>query len=388
LMHSPISYVQLRADPGRLSSVQDPTFSESAASGLAFSRGVAEVAEVAEEDSFLCPMRTDEMTENHFQQPAVPFHNPFHDSRFKKRSVAIVVSHATKDHQLHLPARTDAQNDTPAPEYIPDNEHFSIQSILGLDQSSLPGSSAHSFHDNEKQAQTSAEAEYEMESSDNMAGMAGMAGSSGKKPDESCSLPIERQSNRYQNDPAYVKRLRPRQGKRCQNDPAFAQRQRERYKNDRAFAERKKARQRERYQNDPAFAQRLRERERERKKELRKDPACGERLRMYHREYYKNNPAYAERHKARQRERYQNDPTFAQRQRERYQNDPAFAERKKARQRERYQNDPAFAQRLRERARERKKELRKVPPALNTEGNTKESAALESLAKAPLKQGE
>ncbi|MBO9481955.1 hypothetical protein [Salinisphaera sp. G21_0] len=320
-MHSLITYFQLPADSDQFLSVQDVTISESGASGQAFSRAVEEA------DSTLCPMCTGEMTKNHLQQLTLPFNNPFNDYRFKKRSVVIVFSNTIKDQPLHLTVRTEALNDKPAPKYIPDNERFSIQSILGLSPLALQSSSVvdnnlhptekmynlesadaffesaapvaiinpqpesvqnqqpkspaeiecateHSFHANEYQAQASAESE--MDSSDNL------AGSSGKKSDESHSLPIGRKSNRYKNDPAYAQKIRDRERERqrkLRNNPAFLKRERERLREIRknpTYAERERQRQRERYQNDPDFA---------------------ERQRKYQKERYHNNPDYAARQK-------------------------------------------------------------------------------------------
>ncbi|WP_257286528.1 hypothetical protein [Endozoicomonas sp. SESOKO1] len=250
-----------------MSSVHGVTVSESVASGQAFSRGVASA------DSIPCHIRTDEMAENHFHQQTVPFHNPFHDSRFKKRSVAVVVSHAIKGPPLHLPVTTDAQKDQPAPAYIPENEHFSIQSILGLGPSSLQDPSV----DNNR----------------------------GQKSDESCSLPIQRKSSRNQNNPAYAQRQRERareRKKELRKDPAYVQRQNERTRE-----------LRKEHRKDPVFVEREREYRREyqmkRRRELRKDPAYVERERKYYREYQRKrlrelrkDPAYVERERKYYRE--------------------------------------------------------------------------------------
>ena len=75
------------------------------------------------------------------------------------------------------------------------------------------------------------------------------------------------------------KQPRDRQGERSKN-PAYIQRERERYR------------------NDPVYAKRHRDRQRERQRELRKNPAFVER----ERERYRNDTAFAERHKKRQRE--------------------------------------------------------------------------------------
>ncbi|WP_257293702.1 hypothetical protein [Endozoicomonas sp. YOMI1] len=93
-------------------------------------------------------MRTDKTTENYLQQPAVTFHNPFDDPRFEKRSIVVVDSHAKEDQPLYLPVRIKPQNNDHAPTYIPDNECFSIQSILGLGQSNSQCSSVIDIHYN------------------------------------------------------------------------------------------------------------------------------------------------------------------------------------------------------------------------------------------------
>ena len=54
-------------------------------------------------------------------------------------------------------------------------------------------------------------------------------------------LKMEREGNRYQNDPAYAENQKERQRKRYQNDPAYAESQKER--------------QRKRRQNDPIYAE-------------------------------------------------------------------------------------------------------------------------------------
>ncbi len=86
-------------------------------------------------------MRTDAAAKKCLQQPAVPFDNPFDDTRLENRSIASV-GDLTKEDQLScLPAGIEPLNNDHAPTYIPGNECFSIQSILGLGQSSLQVSS-------------------------------------------------------------------------------------------------------------------------------------------------------------------------------------------------------------------------------------------------------
>ncbi|WP_257294153.1 hypothetical protein [Endozoicomonas sp. YOMI1] len=101
-------------------------------------------------------MRTYETTENYLQQPTVPFHNPFDDPRYEKRSLVIVDSH-TEDQPLYLPVRMKLQNNDHAPTYIPDNERFSIQSILGLGPSNSQSSSVADIHYNYDKAYAKSE---------------------------------------------------------------------------------------------------------------------------------------------------------------------------------------------------------------------------------------
>ncbi|WBA79519.1 hypothetical protein [Endozoicomonas sp. GU-1] len=250
---------QLNADFDCYSYFQDAAFSSPVVSGQAFCRDVARSATAQ------YAMPADTMPERYLQQSAVPFHNPFDDPRFEKRTIVIVNSHLP-----YLPVRIEQQTTDHAPTYIPANECFSIQSILGI------GSSAES------------------------------ARSRDKVPDASATLTVKRNG-------------------KCCKDPAEAERQKERkrahqrehYRNDPVFAQRKRERQREFYKNNPNYAQKQRTRkrsaaylaiERERYRERCKDPAFAEkqrlRFRNYQRERYRNNPEYAEYRKRIQRERY------------------------------------------------------------------------------------
>ncbi len=236
---------------------QDTAFSESGRFCQAFSRDVAETATVP------CAVSTNETPENYLQQPTVHFHNPLEDPRFEKRSIVIVYN---PEH--HLPVRMGLKKHNHAPKYIPANERFSIQSILGI------GSSGDS------------------------------ARSRDKVPDASSTLTVKR-NRKCCKDPAEAERQKER--KRA--------RQRERYRNDPEFAQRKRERQKEYYKNDPNYAQQQRARKRnpaylalarERYRERCKDPAYAEkqreRFRNYQRERYKNNPDYAEYRRKIQRE--------------------------------------------------------------------------------------
>ncbi|MBO9495452.1 hypothetical protein J7438_15340 [Thalassotalea sp. G20_0] len=207
----------------------------------------------------------------------ITHHNPFDDPRFEKRTIVIVNSHLQ-----YLPVRIKLQTNDHAPPYIPANECFSIQSILGI------GSSGDS------------------------------ARARDKVPDASATLTVKR-NRKGCKDPAEAERQKER--KRA--------RQRERYRNDPDFAQRKRERQREYYNNNPNYAQRQRAQKkspaylalvRERYRKRCKDPAYAEkqreRFRNYQRERYQNNPDYAEYRRKIQRKRYMNNPDYAERQRE------------------------------------------------------------------------
>ncbi|WBA82024.1 hypothetical protein [Endozoicomonas sp. GU-1] len=250
-------------------------------------------------------MGTHETNEHHLQQPTKSFHKALNDARFENRTIVIAYSDNEEDPPRHLPVTTGSQNNDPAPVYIPENEQFSIYSLLGL------GNEIHSSDD--------------------------LARARVDEPDERCYLPIEhekkprkaltkaqRRRERYKNDPAYAEHLRKKGRERYRNNPDYAERQktqsRERYQNDPAYAERQRKRQRdrkrERYRNDPVYA----EHRRELKRKLRRNPVYAELERKKNRERYQNDPAYAERRRKLQREgrrkRYQNDPDFAERKRE------------------------------------------------------------------------
>ena len=102
----------------------------------------------------------------------------------------------------------------------------------------------------------------------------------------------ERQRKRYQNDPAFAKRLNEYQRKRYRNDPTIAERklecQKQRERNDPSIAERRRVRERERYRNDFAFAERQRKRQRERQRERRQnDPVCVKGRKIHNNTYNK-----------------------------------------------------------------------------------------------------
>ncbi|WP_257295824.1 hypothetical protein [Endozoicomonas sp. YOMI1] len=276
-MDRPTISAQLNAASDHSSCLQYTPFSESDASGQAFSRDVVEAAVI------LCAMRTDETTKKYLQQPTVPFHNPFDDTRVEKRSIASVDNITKEDQLFYLPVRIEPLNNDHAPTYIPENERFSIQPATDTGQSTPQSSSV---VDNNPQM----------------------------KSLRKCKMARERERAR----------------EHYQNAPDFAERKKER----------QRERRRERYQNDPDYA----ERERERLRMLRKDPVYAKRKRQRARERYQNDPDFAERERERirvlRRERYQNDPDFAERERNlkrerrrKLRKDPAYLERKMERQR-------------------------------------------------------
>ncbi|WP_257295638.1 hypothetical protein, partial [Endozoicomonas sp. YOMI1] len=140
-MNIPTYSANLNVASDRCSYFQDSTStsSESATSCQAFFREVVEAMNIQ------CAMRTYETTKYNFQQPTVLFNNPFADPGFDKRSIVIVDSHTKEDQPLDLPVRIKSQNNHP-PRYIPDNERFSIKSILGLGQSTSRSPSAVDIH--------------------------------------------------------------------------------------------------------------------------------------------------------------------------------------------------------------------------------------------------
>ncbi|MBO9494513.1 hypothetical protein J7438_10490 [Thalassotalea sp. G20_0] len=98
---------QVNAAPDHLSYVQDTASSEPGTSGRAFSRDVGEAA------TSLYTVSRDETTENHLQQPAVPFHNPFDDPRFEKRSIVIIDGLTRQDQVLDITVRRKLQRSEP-----------------------------------------------------------------------------------------------------------------------------------------------------------------------------------------------------------------------------------------------------------------------------------
>ncbi len=126
-MYSPSSFAsaRLNAAYGHLLYFHDSAFSESVAIGRAFCRDVTEVSNI------LSVMRGDETAEDYHTHPAVPFYNPW----FEKKPVVIVASCRDKNQSVDLIPGSKVQNKVPPPVYIPGNERFSIQSLLGLRQS-------------------------------------------------------------------------------------------------------------------------------------------------------------------------------------------------------------------------------------------------------------
>ncbi len=114
---SPAQYDVSSADS--FSYFKDTPLFESGSSGQAFFRDVVNAA-----------------GKNHLQQATVPFHNPFNNPSFEKRSIEIVYRNPEEDQPLDLTVRKEPLfRDQQTPTYIPGNESFSIQSILGLGQS-------------------------------------------------------------------------------------------------------------------------------------------------------------------------------------------------------------------------------------------------------------
>ncbi|WBA86342.1 hypothetical protein [Endozoicomonas sp. GU-1] len=330
---------QVNTTPDHFSYFQGAASSEPGTSGRAFSRDVEEAA------TSLYIMSKDGTTENHLQQPAIPFHNPFDDPRFEKRSIVIIDNLTRKDQVLDFSIRRKLQSSDPTYIYDMDLPQTASQCLLCVDNN---------LH------QPAYNTDWAFVNNHFM-------------PATPATIVPPALDRSLQSDTANAESRRVR----------TSTRERARYHNNPAYAESKRlrnnARERARYHNDPAYAARKREYSR-----------------MFRRERLQNNPAHAEsirvRNNARERERYQNDPVYARhknernklRRRIRLQNDPAYAERLREldrdRKRTRYQNDPAYAQRERERKREvqRKSRLRKRVKESTTRIATTMSPILQS----------
>ncbi|WP_257294022.1 hypothetical protein [Endozoicomonas sp. YOMI1] len=272
-------------------------------------------------------MRTDRTTESYLRQPTVPVHNPFDDPRLEKRSIVTVASYAKEDQPLDFTVRKKLQNNDAPPTYIPGNERFSAQSILGLNQSTLQSLSVvdNNLHQpvqisNQKSIDpffkpTALVAIVKPQPNNNVPilqhsfpagrGFAGESSvlrhseyqthnSAGYEVDTSGDLALARVK---ESDESYSLQI---EHKREHKREHHKQHNRERYHNDPEYAERKKKRNRERkreLRKDPAYV----ERERQRMRELRKDPAYVERERQRLRELRKD-PAYLEQERKRRRE--------------------------------------------------------------------------------------
>ncbi len=125
----PIYFAGFNIAADHFSYFRDSAYSQSATSCQAFFREVVDVA------NFQCAMRSDETVKHRLQQPKVLFNDPSGDPRLEKRSILMVSSHLQEDHPFYLPVRIQPRNNDHVPKYIPGNERFSIQSILGLEQS-------------------------------------------------------------------------------------------------------------------------------------------------------------------------------------------------------------------------------------------------------------
>lgn len=268
---------QLNSDSYSPSYLGDTALSESEPSGQAFSRAVAEAATVPR------AMSTLKTTKNNLPLPMPFFHNPFDDPRFEKRSIVIVYSHTREERPLYLPVKIEPHNHPPT--YNPGKEHFSIQSILGPDQSTRQSPSV----------------------TDN-----------NRHPPAKISSQAPK---------AHQKKRNSKRQSECQRE-CQKEFQKERQK------ERNRLRQRERYKNDPEYA----ERQRERQRALRMNPAYVEHKRKLERQRYQNNPVFAEKKRQRNRERYHNNPVFAaqkrQLERQRYHNNPNYAKLRRELKRE------------------------------------------------------
>ncbi|WP_422491251.1 hypothetical protein [Endozoicomonas sp. ALE010] len=247
---------------------------------------IAPLPHVSPSDFFSTDITKDETTENHLQQPAVPFHNPFDDPRFEKRSIVIIDNLTRQDQVLDFTVRRKLQSSDPTYIYDVGLPQTASQCLLCVNNN------LHQPAYNTDQAFVN----------------------NHFKPATPVTMITD--SVPFQSDTAYAESKRVRKNARYHNDPAYAERKKEynrvfrrdRLQNDPAYAEstrvRKNARERARYKNDPVFAKRKNERNMLRRKtRLQNDPAYAERMR--------------ERDRDRKRARYHNDPAYAQRERER-----------------------------------------------------------------------
>ncbi|WP_257286187.1 hypothetical protein [Endozoicomonas sp. SESOKO1] len=276
----------------------------------------------------------------------MPSHNPFRESWFEKRTIAVVDSRTENAHPLYLPVRIEPKNNGHAATYIPENERFSIQSILGLGQ---PTTQSQAAVDNNLHRLTgfSDQAANNQGRSDTYSRstppVAMVKPQPNMVPLQQHTSPAERRfamehsafedpihmparcemdsSGNFARASVEVSDENSHLQTELRTDPDYAEQKKERQKM------RRRQLQKERYQNDPVYA----ERERERKRELRKDPAYAERERAKNRKYYQNNPTYAERQKERSRERQKEL---------RKHKGPVYLEHEKQRKRTRYQNNP------------------------------------------------
>ncbi|USE35474.1 hypothetical protein [Endozoicomonas sp. SCSIO W0465] len=257
--------------------LQDANLSKSVTLCQKSSRDVIEVANI------LCAMRRNK---NVLQQQTVPFHGPFNNPALEKRSTVIVHNHPEDDQPFNLSVRREPVNCDQIPTYIPDNESFSIQSILGIEQST---SQSPSLVDNNLHQSVETSLRDRIDSFTRPAAAVAIVRPqvisvglqqynipAGCEIDPSSNLTSVRVEETAESSTSQIERKRERQ----------RERQRERNR------ERRK---------DPAFAERERERNRERNRELRKDPTYVERERACKREH--------------QRKRYHSDPAYADGQR-------------------------------------------------------------------------
>ena len=258
---------------------------------------------------------------NYLCQSTVPFHNPFNNSAYKKRSVTVIYSRPEEDRSFDLLVREKPLNNDQARTLVAGNKPFSIQSVSSTGRSTLqsPSAADNNPYPIETPSQNFINTFYKA------AIPVAIIGPKANIPRlQQCDVHVENKIG--SSSDLTMGSEETSAGSRSE---IMHKKERQR--------KRQRERQRERYHNDPAYAQRQRERQRERQRKLYRNPAYAKRQR--------------ERQRARRKERYQNDPVYAEcqrkRNRDRYQNDPAFAERKRKQNRDRYQNDPVYAERQR-----------------------------------------
>ncbi len=236
---------QLNPIPNGLSNFQGNPSAESGATGQAFSRMVAEVEQ---------PVTNHDITDQSTSSDNQGYLNPE-----KKCLKDFNVQNPTSDNDSSaIPAAISINQIEPVknnqvPEYIPENNPFSIYSIT-------------------KDVQSTSQYTSDVVTNLNQPIQNSNQGGIGIPSESSVPMviisPFELQQNKppaiqaedvIDENSSHIERQRKRQRDRYQKDTVFAERQRkrqrDRYQKDTVFAERQRKRQRDRYQKDTVFAE-------------------------------------------------------------------------------------------------------------------------------------